>query len=219
MRGACFVWLAVGPLLGCEVAEGNRSTAAGSSASAAATSTATAAAAGEVVFDPNNPPPGWIKCHRNHCHHQDGHVGSYAQVMAEMGATRIAGQAAPKQMPPAPPDVGSIPMNAEKSETGLVSRVISKGTGTEHPTEESTVTVHYTGWTTAGKAFDSSVVRNKPARFPLSRIFPGWKEGIQLMVVGEERRFWLTEELAFNGAPGKPKGTVVFDLELIAIDN
>jgi len=183
-----------------------------------ATPTAAASAPEEVVFDPSNPPPGWIKCHRNHCHHKDGHVGSYAQVMASIGATRIVGQPTPKQMPPAPPDVDITPMDADRSETGLLSRVINKGTGTEHPTEESTVTVHYTGWTTDGKAFDSSVVRNKPASFPLTRIFPGWREGLQLMVVGEERRFWIPEDLAFQGARGKPKGTVVFDVELIAID-
>jgi len=169
------------------------------------------------LFDPRNPPPGWVRCHRNHCHHQDGHVASYAQVMQEMGATGIVGQPAPKAAPPAPPDVAMIPMDAHKSESGLVTRVISPGKGTKKPSATSIVTVHYTGWTSDGKAFDSSVVRNKPARFPLDKVFPGWTEGIQLMVVGEERRFWIPQELAFNGARGKPSGTLVFDVELIAI--
>lgn len=176
-----------------------------------------ASAQKEVLFDPRNPPPGWVKCHRNHCHHENGQVASYTQVMAEMGATGIVGQEKPKAAPPAPPDVGSIPMDADKSASGLVSRVISAGSGKKKPSATSVVTVHFTGWTSDGKAFDSSVARGKPARFPLNKVFPGWTEGIQLMVVGEERRFWIPEELAFKGAPGKPKGTVVFDVELLAI--
>jgi hypothetical protein len=187
-------------------------------ASTAATATATAtASAPEKVFDPKNPPPGWLRCHRNHCHHVDGHVASYAQVMQEMGATRIKGQPTPKAAPPAPPDVGGVPMDADKSKTGLVSRVVKPGTGKKKPGPTSVVTVHYTGWTTDGKSFDSSIVRDQPARFPLDKVFPGWTEGIQLMVVGEERRFWIPQDLAFNGAPGKPAGMLVFDVELIAI--
>ena len=188
-------------------------------ATAAPTATATAAASAEVVFDPRNPPPGWVRCHRNHCHHMDGHVASYAQVMKEMGATRIKGQPPPKAAPPAPPDVGMIPMDADKSASGLVTRVIKKGSGKKKPSINSVVTVHYTGWTTDGKAFDSSIVRNRPARFPLNKVFPGWQEGIQLMVVGEERRFWIPQDLAFKGARGKPTGTLVFDVELLAISD
>lgn len=182
--------------------------------------TAAAAAqppAGEVVFDPNNPPPGWVKCHRNHCHHKDGRVASYAQVMQEIGATKMVGGAAPAAAPPAPPDVAAIPLDAEKSETGLVSRVIKAGTGDKKPGPTSVVTVHYTGWTTDGKSFDSSIARGQPAQFPLNRVIPGWTEGIQLMVVGEERRFWIPEDLAYKGQPGKPAGTLVFDVELIEV--
>ena len=46
----------------------------------------------EIVFDPRNPPPGYTNCHRNHCHKVGGGVASYAQVMAEMGATKIIGE-------------------------------------------------------------------------------------------------------------------------------
>jgi len=201
-------------LLACSVNETQLKPEATPSAAAA---TAEAPAAEEVVFDPRNPPAGWVKCHRNHCHHQDGRVASYAQVMQEMGATKIAGGGAQKAAPPAPPDVASIPMDADKSETGLVTRVVKVGTGTQKPGPTSIVTVHYTGWTTDGKAFDSSIVRGKPAQAPLNRVMPGWQEGIQQMVVGEERRFWIPEEIAYKGQPGKPTGTLVFDIELIAI--
>ena len=55
------------------------------------------------------------------------------------------------------------------------------------------------------------------ATFPLNRVIPGWSEGVQLMTVGEERRFWIPEHLAYKGRPGAPKGMLVFDVELIAI--
>ena len=110
-------------------------------------------------------------------------------------------------------------MDADRSASGLVTRLIKAGSGSKKPGPTSKVTVHYTGWTTDGKSFDSSIPRNQPATFPLDRVIPGWTEGIQLMVVGEERRFWIPEELAYKGKPGKPQGTLVFDVELISIDD
>lgn len=175
------------------------------------------AKAGEVVFDPNNPPPGWVMCHRNHCHHQDGRVASYAQVMQEIGATTMVGGQAAPAAPPAPPDVAAFPLDADRTESGLVTRVLKPGKGAKKPSPSSVVTVHYTGWTTDGKSFDSSVARGQPSQFPLNRVFPGWIEGIQLMVEGEERRMWIPEGLAYKGAAGKPKGTLVFDVELISV--
>ena len=76
--------------------------------------------------------------------------------------------------------------------------------------------VHYTGWTTDGKMFDSSVVRGQPAQFPLNRVIAGWTEGLQLMVVGEKRRFWIPEDLAYKGKAGAPQGMLVFDVELMS---
>jgi peptidylprolyl isomerase len=117
----------------------------------------------------------------------------------------------------APPDVKAPPADAEKSKTGLATKVIKPGTGTTHPTTADRVTVNYTGWTTDGKMFDSTIARNKPSTFPIANVLPGWTEGLQLMVVGETRRMWVPEKLAFNGAAGRPQGTVVFDIELLDI--
>jgi peptidylprolyl isomerase len=77
--------------------------------------------------------------------------------------------------------------------------------------------VHYSGWTTDGKLFDSSVVNGKPATFKLNRVIPGWTEGVQLMVEGEKRRFWIPESLAYAGQ-GPVYGDLVFDIELIEIN-
>ena len=117
----------------------------------------------------------------------------------------------------APSDVAAPPKTAEKTASGLASRVIKKGTGKEHPTATSVVTVHYSGWTTDGKLFDSSVVRGSPATFGLNQVIPGWTEGLQLMVVGEKRRLWIPEDLAYAGRPGRPQGMLVFDVELLGI--
>ncbi|MBX3271608.1 MAG: FKBP-type peptidyl-prolyl cis-trans isomerase [Sandaracinaceae bacterium] len=123
----------------------------------------------------------------------------------------------PPPPPPTPPDVAEIPANATRTESGLASRVLEAGTGTEHPTATSAVRVHYTGWTTDGRMFDSSIVRGQPATLLLNRVIPGWTEGVQLMVVGEKRRLWIPQELAYRGQPGAPPGTLVFDIELIEI--
>ena len=173
----------------------------------------------EIVFDPANPPPGYRNCHRNHCHHESGAVASYAQVMQEMGATRIVGAEAPPKLPDPPPDVAAPPADAERTSTGLASKVLTPGKGDRKPTATSVVTVHYSGWTTDGKGFDSSVARGQPARFPLNRVIRGWTEGLQLMVEGEERRFWIPVDLAYQGRPGKPAGMLVFDIELLSISN
>ncbi len=125
---------------------------------------------------------------------------------------------APKP-PDTPEDVAKAPESAEKTASGIASRVLTKGTGTAHPKATDTVEVHYSGWTTDGKLFDSSVVRGETIEFPLNRVIPGWTEGVQLMVEGEKRRLWIPGKLAYGDSPppGAPAGTLVFDVELIKI--
>jgi peptidylprolyl isomerase len=118
----------------------------------------------------------------------------------------------------APADVAAPPADAETTESGLAFKVLEKGTGEVHPDAWDSVTVHYTGWTTDGKMFDSSVTRGQPATFALNQVIPGWTEGVQLMVAGEQRRFWIPEDLAYKGQQGAPQGMLVFDVELIEIE-
>ena len=119
--------------------------------------------------------------------------------------------------PTAPADVAAPPADAERTATGIASKVLQAGTGTEHPSPQDSVRVHYTGWTTDGNMFDSSVTRGEPITFPLNRVIPGWTQGVGLMVVGEKRRLWIPEELAYKGRPGAPQGMLVFDVELLEI--
>lgn len=127
-----------------------------------------------------------------------------------------AGAALAAAQIPAPADVAAPPDDAEATASGLASKVLEAGSGATHPTATSNVTVHYTGWTTDGRMFDSSVARGQPSTFPLAGVIRGWTEGLQLMVVGEKRRFWIPEELAYGGRRD-PRGMLVFDVELIAI--
>ena len=117
---------------------------------------------------------------------------------------------------PAPPDVKAAPADAKKTSSGLAYKVLTPGKGSNKPTATSNVTVHYTGWTTDGKMFDSSVSRGEPATFPLNRVIKGWTEGVQLMVEGEKTRFWIPEAIAYGGRQA-PFGMLVFDVELLKI--
>jgi peptidylprolyl isomerase len=138
----------------------------------------------------------------------------------------IAGsvQATPAQATPAqqqhasiaaPPDVASVPADTTKNPSGLATKVLKPGTGTEHPAKDEAVVVDYTGWTSDGKMFDSTVARGAPTTLVLNRVLPGLSEGVQMMVVGETQRLWVPEALAFKGKPGKPAGPLVFDVTLL----
>ncbi len=120
--------------------------------------------------------------------------------------------------PPTPPDVAAPPPNAQRTASGLASRVLAPGTGSRRPAATDRVVVHYSGWTTDGHLFDTSVGRGDPPTFALTTVIPGFAEGVQLMVVGERRRVWIPEALAYRGRPSAPQGMLVFDIELFRIE-
>ena len=132
----------------------------------------------------------------------------------------VFGAAAAAQSLPAPDDVAAPPADAETTASGLAHKLLEAGTGTQHPGASDYVVVHYSGWLTDGTMFDSSVTRGEPARFPLDGVISGWTEGLQLMVPGEKRRFWIPANLGYGsgGRPGIPGNSMlVFDVELRSI--
>jgi peptidylprolyl isomerase len=137
-------------------------------------------------------------------------AGTYGVALAQQPPPRTAPT-------PPPPDVAKPPEDATKTASGLASRVLQAGTGDRRPSDKDMVTVHYTGWTTDGKMFDSSHARGAPSTFPVDGVIRGWGEGVQLMVTGEKRRFWIPQELAYKGQQGRPAGMLVFDVELLEI--
>jgi FKBP-type peptidyl-prolyl cis-trans isomerase len=116
-----------------------------------------------------------------------------------------------------PPDVAGPPADAERTASGLFHKVLRPGTGIRNPQRTDQVLVHYSGWTTNGRLFDSSVTRGEPTTLGMDEVIPGWAEGLQLMVAGERRRLWIPQELAYKGQQGAPRGMLVFDVELVQI--
>lgn len=121
----------------------------------------------------------------------------------------------PEPIPP-PADVAAPPAEAETTASGLATKVLVAGGGAR-PVGADSVKVHYTGWTTDGKMFDSSVAKGRPVVLPLDKVIPGWREGLLLMVEGERRRLWIPAKLAYEGRPDRPQGMLVFDVELLDV--
>ncbi len=96
------------------------------------------------------------------------------------------------------------------------------GTGAE-AIKGKLVSVHYTGWLTDGKKFDSSKDRGQPFQFPLGRghVIPGWDQGVEGMKVGGKRKLTIPPELGYGaqGAGGVIPGnaTLVFEVELLGV--
>src|SRR6266571_2756696 len=138
-----------------------------------------------------------------------------ALAFAFASAVAAAQTPAPAKLP-VPPDVAAPPADAAKTVSGLATKVITPGTGKDHPAKDDVVTIHYTGWKTDGTMFDSSVTKGKPASFPVGRVIAGFSEGLQLMFEGEKTDFGIPEKLAYEGKKA-PYGLLVFDVELIKI--
>jgi FKBP-type peptidyl-prolyl cis-trans isomerase FkpA len=114
-------------------------------------------------------------------------------------------------------------MSTTTTSSGLIIEEITVGDGDE-ATAGQNVTVHYTGWLTDGKKFDSSKDRDDPFEFPLGggRVIKGWDEGVQGMKVGGTRKLTIPPNLGYGarGAGGviPPNATLVFEVELLGVD-
>ncbi|MBP6801506.1 MAG: FKBP-type peptidyl-prolyl cis-trans isomerase [Zoogloea sp.] len=113
-------------------------------------------------------------------------------------------------------------MTQTTTASGLVIEELEVGTGAE-ATAGQQVKVHYTGWLTDGKKFDSSKDRNDPFVFGLGarQVIAGWDEGVQGMKVGGKRKLTIPASLGYGarGAGGviPPNATLVFEVELLGV--
>ena len=106
---------------------------------------------------------------------------------------------------------------------GLAYCILPEGPPGVVPGPSDTVKVHYTGWTDAGEMFDSSIERGEPLDLPLNGVIRGWSEGLRLMTPGDKARLWIPGNLGYGrkeanepaGTP--PKGTLIFDIELLGV--
>jgi FKBP-type peptidyl-prolyl cis-trans isomerase FkpA len=113
-------------------------------------------------------------------------------------------------------------MGAKITNSGLTYEDLVRGDGSAAAVGQ-TVSVHYTGWLTDGRKFDSSRDRKEPFQFTLGarRVIRGWEEGVQEMKVGGTRRLTIPPQLGYGaaGAGGviPPNATLIFEIELLAI--
>jgi FKBP-type peptidyl-prolyl cis-trans isomerase FklB len=120
-------------------------------------------------------------------------------------------------------------LEANKSKEGVITtasglqyKVIKTGTG-KTPNATDNVTVHYHGMLIDGTVFDSSVERNEPIQLPVSGVIEGWTEALQLMKEGDKWILYVPSELAYGenpmpGGPIQPNSVLVFEVELISVD-
>jgi FKBP-type peptidyl-prolyl cis-trans isomerase len=112
--------------------------------------------------------------------------------------------------------------NGTTTRSGLQYWDIKAGAG-DAAVSGKPVRVHYTGWLTNGKKFDSSVDHGQPFTFTLGagEVIPGWDEGVKGMKVGGKRQLKIPASLGYGarGAGGviPPNATLIFDVELLAV--
>ena len=113
-------------------------------------------------------------------------------------------------------------MSIVTTPSGLQFEDKRTGAGAKARSGQSVV-VHYTGWLTDGRKFDSSRDRNQPFAFGLGagQVIAGWDEGVEGMQVGGLRRLTIPPQLGYGefGAGGviPPNATLVFEVELLEV--
>lgn len=145
-----------------------------------------------------------------------------ATVLAQTAAAPHPATKRPAAAHPATSGPSKVTGEPTKTADGLEYWDITVGTGAEAQVGQ-TVHVHYTGWFTTGKKFDSSIGKAPFEVTPLGTapVIKGWNEGIVGMKVGGKRQLRIPPDLAYgtDGYPGviPPNSTLVFDVRLVSV--
>lgn len=141
-----------------------------------------------------------------------------ALAVAGCGKTAPASHEPPPSAQAARPAIEmTAPPDAEKTPSGLASKVLKPGSGDKHPTLEDKVRVNFTAYKGDGSVSDSSEKRGGPGVFEMTGVIAGWTEALQGMRAGEQRRLWIPDDLVYPGRSGYPRAAAVFDVELLEI--
>ena len=150
------------------------------------------------------------------------YIAMVAVMFALAAAAVLAQSTARKPAAPNTTSPAKVTGDGVKTPSGLVYWDIRVGNG-EAAKEGSRVRVHYTGWLTTGKKFDSSVDAGKPFDFTIGNgeVIKGWEDGITGMRVGGKRQLRIPPELGY-GADGYPpailpNATLIFDIQLLGV--
>ena len=144
-------------------------------------------------------------------------------LLLALGILATSALAQKETMPSSRPGQPTIPADVGETKTtasGLKYNVLKEGTpGGKHPGKYDKVKVHYSGWLTNGKLFDSSVTRGQPIEFGLNQVIAGWTEGVQLMTPGSStssRSRAAGLRRAGRRPDIRPNSTLIFEVELIS---
>ena len=150
------------------------------------------------------------------------YLAALAILIVLTAGLAVAQAAAKKATAPNTSAPTKVTGDGVKTASGLQYWDIKVGTGTAAK-EGSHVRVHYTGWLTTGKKFDSSVDAGKPFDFTIGNgdVIKGWEEGVAGMKVGGKRQLRIPPQLGYgaNGYPGviPANATLIFDVELLGV--
>jgi FKBP-type peptidyl-prolyl cis-trans isomerase len=147
-------------------------------------------------------------------------------VVIVFAVAALAQTTAHKPAPAARPNTTAptkVTGDGVKTASGLQYWDIRVGAGAEAKGGNH-VKVHYTGWLTTGKKFDSSVDAHSPFDFTIGQgdVIKGWDEGVTGMKVGGKRQLRIPPELGYgaSGTPGgpiPPNATLIFDIQLLGV--
>jgi FKBP-type peptidyl-prolyl cis-trans isomerase len=121
---------------------------------------------------------------------------------------------------PPPTDVSAPPANAEREPSGVARRIVTRGTGTVHPSETSFVDIRYAGWERNGKQFEGSAANGPPGRYALKDLPQGLADELKQMVEGDRHVIWVPGALAYlkrQNFVNAPRGDMTFEVELLRV--
>jgi peptidylprolyl isomerase len=122
--------------------------------------------------------------------------------------------------PPTPADLKHPSEAAVRTSSGLAFQILKSGTSGRHPLLTDTVLLHFSGWTTDGTLFESTVIGNHPASLRVATAMAGLREALTHMAVGQKARVWIPAGLAYGEKPANrfnPRGDLVYELDLLEV--